>query len=304
MTTRADRTLALVAATLGFAGAVFLSSALLTGFRMAVPAMLLVVSTTIVAGGLGLVASRRVDSPVGFAGATLAAGSINGAILGMIAGMSIGHAAAVIFLLIGGAAIGVVCAMPFVPALTIAFKTTRRVGRARAGSLVDEADRRAPWTASCVTILTGGMALATAFPQARQPMLFALMFGAGLVTVILAIKTGSDWYRARGWQIAFADAEPGDDATVEVPAGAAIYDLGVGEDEQEIRERGDAYRAGVRTKARLKGNATVARTILRSDLALGIVGALLGVLVTVWLFRTPLAPDPYEQLDSYSYPYD
>ena len=80
----ADRTLALVAATLGFAGAVLLACIWLQGFRMAVPSMLLVVSTTIVAAGLGQIASRRIDTAIGFGAAAFAAGAVNGAILGFI----------------------------------------------------------------------------------------------------------------------------------------------------------------------------------------------------------------------------
>ena len=263
----ADRTLALVAATLGFAGAVLLACIWLQGFRMAVPSMLLVVSTTIVAAGLGQIASRRIDTAIGFGAAAFAAGAVNGAILGFIAGLGVGSNGAVLIMPVLGAAFGLVCALPFIPALTIAFKVTRRAGRARAGSLVDEADRRAPWTATTLTILVCGMAVATVFPHARQPTLFALVFGAGAVATILAAQTGVSWYRARGWEHAFATAEPGDDSSTDVPAGAETFDLGVGEAEVELRERGDAYRAGVRTRARLKGDVALTRNILRRDLA-------------------------------------
>lgn len=289
----ADRTLALVAATLGFVGAAFLACIWLDGFRMAVPSMLLVVSTTVVAGGLGQVASRRIESAVGFATAALAAGAVNGAVLGFIAGLGLGHGGAIFMLPIAGAAFGLFCAMPFVPALTIAFQATRRLGRARAGSLVDEADRRAPWTATAVTVLVCGMAVASAFPQARQPTLFAILFGAGAVSVILALQTARSWFRARGWQQAFAGAEVGDGSAIDVPSGAETFDLGIGEEEHELRHRGDAYRAGVRTKARLVGDALLARQILRKDLMLGVIGVLLCVLATIWIVRTPLAPDPY-----------
>ena len=152
----ADRTLSLVAATLGFAGAAFLACIWLEGFEMAVPSMLLIVSTTVVAAGLGHVASRRIDTATGFGAATFMAGAVNGAILGFIAGLGIGSEGAVFMMPVLGAAFGLFCALPFVPALTIAYKATRRVGRARAGSLVDEADRRAPWTATALTILICG----------------------------------------------------------------------------------------------------------------------------------------------------
>lgn len=287
-----DRTLALVAATLGFAGAAFLACIWLEGFEMAVPSMLLVVSTTVVAGGLGQVASRRVETAMGFGVATFVAGAVNGAILGLIAGLGIGTFGSTLLMPILGAAFGLFCAMPFVPALTIAFKASRRVGRARPGSLVDEADRRAPWMATSLTILVCGMAVATLFSKARQPTLFALVFGAGVVATILAAQTARSWYRARGWQLAFADAEASDGSSIDVPAGAETFDLGLGEEEQELRQRGDAYRAGVRTKARLKGDAALVRRILQRDLMLGVIGTLLCVVATLWMVRIPVA-SPY-----------
>jgi hypothetical protein len=282
MTSAAERTLTLVSATLGFAGAVILTSLWLRGAPNPSPSVLLVVSTTIMAALCGRVGARRIRTPLGFAGAAILAGGANGLVLATVAA-ALGGDIGGFVLMVGGFIFGMICAVPFVPALAIAFAATQRVGRARPGSLVDEADRRAPWTAVCITILVVGLGLAFFEPRAVDLTVSALLFARGLGAVLLTVLTLRSWSRARGWQRAFAAAEPANDTASDVPGGADEHDLGIGDEARELRHRGDAYRAGVRTAARLRGHTEQARRILRFDLLLGALAMALSVATASWL---------------------
>ncbi|EYF04547.1 hypothetical protein [Chondromyces apiculatus] len=86
-----------------------------------------------------------------------------------------------------GAASGFWCGVAFLPGFGAVLAASRRVGRARAGSLVDGADRRTVWLAVAVTIALGTLAALpdwTLLPGKGMPAL-----GVSRALGILAVTT-------------------------------------------------------------------------------------------------------------------
>jgi hypothetical protein len=282
--TSSERTLALVAASLGFVGSVLIASVVL-GSREVGVSTLFVVCTTVVASQLGRFAARHIEDATVFAGATVVAGMANGTLLALVAAVMVGGSAAFALLLFG-AVFGGGCALPFMPALLVAFHTSRRVGRSRDGSLLDAADRRAPWMATSITVLLIGTLAVSHWPEALNAPVFLCLFVAMLAALAYGVRSVSDWQRARAFDADIDNSVPCDGCTPEVAGGAEAIDFGVGDDERECHHRGDAYRAGTRAVRRFKGDRQAAHEILTRDLVFGMLGI---VTAGLMVFRVALA---------------
>jgi hypothetical protein len=202
---------------------------------------------------------------------------------GFVAGGSVGWMEGVGWSAVSGAFFG---ALAFVPVCAFVHAAASRAERARHGSLVASADRRAVWsilaTALSVTTLAGALEVpasstrdAASFPRVGFGIGAAvwLIVGAVIVADAVALRGVSRLGRGALEERDPSDARDGD----AVPA----LDLGLGD---EVRARmgvaSNAYRSRARPVALLLGSlaearAALVRAILRGALGLAIASAVL-----------------------------
>lgn len=235
----------------------------------------------LVAGALGFALStRRVAEAHGAAFVsvvlvlgTLVAGGAIGALTGAVfarptgvgASMQMGFFTSIVLLPLAGA-------MTFL---------ARRVGRARVGSIVDEADRRAPWIVACACAAAGRLALLCNAgvivydPPARPPSTAVSMGLAWLGLVAAIAGFGCDaigWARVRMARRRVAAMTLRDPATAFTCDD--VVDLGLGREEHEELLGGPAYRTIAQPIAVVRGDvdesgAMMGRATLRSLLIVG-----------------------------------
>jgi hypothetical protein len=271
MVKRGDTVLILPFAWIGLVGAwVVAGSFGLSGSRedLFVRAVLACL-TPLVAGAFGwALGSLRVGAAarvLTFLGGTPFAGAVNGSLIGASLTMGSFHGAsdsppaAVVF----GAMIGGGCGVSFLPALFPAFVAWVRVGRARPGSFVDRADRRA------VAVITAGMGslIAWAFwskmcvgpvPRVVPRAVVVAGFVVGLVGLL------EDWIEYRR----VLGVTP---KTRLVPLGASLLnarsaelvDFGIGDESgNHVIPAKDAYRDAPSVAAVILGDAATAERAL------------------------------------------
>ncbi|MGK3965278.1 hypothetical protein WMF38_14005 [Sorangium sp. So ce118] len=229
---------------------------------------------------------------------------VAGVVNGMTIGLLLGPAGMII-----GAAFGAVCALPFVPALAAVLLAANRVGRARAGSIVARADRRAVWAATSMVIALAVLTARALFGAPLAPELGRAVAAMGLATVgalfvVDAVALARVLTLPRG-PLAAGEGDEAGELEVEAEArdeagelgeggtgggrsaarggrgmGERI-DLGVGEEVQvEVVRPTHAYR-GTRQIARVvQGNRERAAAVLRAALARG--GIALAVGAALW----------------------
>ncbi|MBL8742488.1 MAG: hypothetical protein JNK04_15370 [Myxococcales bacterium] len=178
-----------------------------------------------------------------------------------------------------GVASGLATGLAFLPVVSLLVWLARRVGRARAGSLVDETDRRAPWMiiAIGVAAFQGPVAYGARTIHHINPDVTAalglLAFGAIVTMALLdflalrranASVLGIGSMRARDPDSAF----PCED----------VEDLGVGDDEHEALEGGVAYRGNPRPIRVVRGTPEVAVPMLRAAVTRSVYALMLGLL--------------------------
>ncbi|XXY47422.1 hypothetical protein WME91_46205 [Sorangium sp. So ce269] len=230
---------------------------------------------------------------------------VAGVVNGMTIGLLLGPAGMII-----GAAFGAVFALPFVPALAAVLLAANRVGRARAGSIVARADRRAVWAATSMVIALAVLTARALFGAPLAPELGRAVAAMGLATVgalfvVDAVALARVLTLPRGPLAAGEGGEAGE-LEVEVEARDAgelgegegetgggrsaarggrgmgeRIDLGVGGEVQvEVVRPTHAYR-GTRQIARVvRGNRERAAAVLRAALARG--GIALAVGAALW----------------------
>jgi hypothetical protein len=231
-------------------------------FGSELPVRLALLSVTpLVAGALGwLLGSLRVGLPwrvVIFLCATPIAGAINGVLLGLVGAMIHGDTGAYA---LGGAALGAGCGLCFLPALAPAFAAHLLVWRARFGSFVHRADRRA------IGVVTAGVGAihARAFSaQLGRGFVPNAMIVAGVVVGLVGLlEDGFDYAR-----VLAAANSPG-----LVPAGPAlldastsrVVDLGMGDDVADVvASPYVAYRDAPRRTAVVLGDSARAQGIVK-----------------------------------------
>ncbi|MCA9621496.1 MAG: hypothetical protein KC731_20885 [Myxococcales bacterium] len=283
------KVMAIVAGLLGFSGAVLIDAVL---FRP-VPVWLstfFVVITTLVAVGLGHWGGRANTDTTRFVVGTLMAGLVNGVTLGAFAACFALNLAGLGFVVVG-AVMGVVFAIPFAPALAVTHAAGQRRGRARPGSIVDAADRRAPWTATCLTVLTSASAVFLMWPGAVTPTTIALVTVASIGALGTALHTLAHWAEEHGLERR-AVAAPEEAAEIEEDerGSVEVVDFGLGNIVRADRIRGDAYRSKTRTRALFRGDPQLARRILIRDYAMSFTAVVIALSLDMWLVMRPAAP--------------
>nr|AYM52290.1 hypothetical protein [Sorangium cellulosum] len=232
---------------------------------------------------------------------------VAGVVNGMTIGLLLGPAGMII-----GAAFGAVFSLPFVPALAAVLLAANRVGRARAGSIVAAADRRAVWASTSMVIALAVLAARMLFGAPLAPELGRAVAAMGLATVgalfvVDAVALARVLTLSRG-PMAAGEGDEAGELEVEVEAGDEAgdlgergegetgrgrsaarggrgmgerIDLGLGEEVQvEVVRPTHAYR-GTRQIARVvRGNRERAAAVLRAALARG--GIALAIGAALW----------------------
>ncbi|WP_433935164.1 hypothetical protein AB3662_10880 [Sorangium cellulosum] len=222
---------------------------------------------------------------------------VAGVVNGMTIGLMMGPAGMII-----GAAFGAVFSLPFIPALAVVLLAANRVGRARAGSIVASADRRAVWAATASVIAVAALGARALFGAPVAPELGSAAAAMGLALVgALFVVDAAALARVltlpRGPMGAAAGGERGEVGEVEVEieatgdAGGKRSGTGVGRGERVDLGLGDevhvevvrpthAYR-GTRQIARIvRGDRERAAAVLQAGLARG--GIALAIGAALW----------------------
>lgn len=206
--------------------------------------------------------------------AVLAGGAVSGAAVGVA---SVGTPDGAIT----GAINGSICSVAFVPVCALVLAAARRARRARLGSIVARADRRAVWSILAAALAVTTLAALPDWPAsieglAPEPTV-AVALGAAAGLVLLATLAADVVAIA-----AIARAASGPDLEERDPEGeregerVPRIDLGLGDDVRARLARGaSAYRTRERALALLLGSPAQARAALRRAIARGAAGALL-----------------------------
>lgn len=244
---------------------------------------LLLVFTPLVSGGLGRFLSPRLRSgpltlSLSLVGAILAAGAINGVLIGFFAAAPMGA--------VVGLIAGLICAIPFVPALSAVAFVARRIGRARLGSIVDRADRRAVFCATLVVASLASVLTPTGALGPGRVNIFRPLAAVAFALILLAIDIGA-LVRAcaalkQSIAVTLADT-PLAPAPEKRARGATIVDFGLGDEEvEEVAHEGAVYREQKRTLRVFRGSAAQAQDALAWMIAADVTAL---VLVCLSLLR-------------------
>jgi len=235
----------------------------------------IVVVTPLCALLLALLIQPTVRWPRAFAAFTaacvgvLSAGLVGGALIGVLRWSRWG--------LGEGAATGFACSLAFLPAFGLVLAAVRRVGRARPGSLVDRADRRAVWVAVACSVTLGTLAALpnwNVFPTDVRPSLeLSRNLGLGAFAVLFALCLGDAFALFRAFRVerqvqVMRPANPDDPRLVWSPR---KLDLGVGEETlASVLSAAAVYRENDRVLSVIRGNPYEARRLLFGTFAMGL----------------------------------
>jgi hypothetical protein len=202
----------------------------------------------------------------------LSAGLVAGALIGVLVWSQWG--------LGEGAMSGFWCGVAFLPGFAAVLAAVRRVGRARPGSIVDRADRRAVWLAVVTTIALGTIAALPAW-NVMPPVYYyspypetSQVLGFGALAVLVALLLGDTVGLARalraGRQLeTMRPCHPDDPALIWSPR---QLDLGIGDEAAAAVIAGPGlYRDRDRMTHVVRGNAVAARGALLGSVALSII---------------------------------
>jgi TPR repeat protein len=224
--------------------------------------------------------------------AVLVGGAAAGACVG---GVIVGPEITIRRSISSGLMIGALCAVAFLPVCAVVVAAARRAARARMGSLVARADRRAVWS-----ILAAAASVATlaALPDWPAASAFDVEVPWAAIAIVIAcaavIAVGlvADAFALRKLlRIArrALDVEPAQALEEAARGGADVLDVGLGaEASVAFEHRGSAYRAHARAVAVVIGDLTAATTALRRAIVRGIASlALLAAVLTAhrWAAR-------------------
>jgi hypothetical protein len=164
-------------------------------------------------------------------------------------------------------AAGAGTSLAFLPVVVTMTSLARRVGRARAGSLLDEADRRAPWIVVATGVAIGHVLVSSgAAGTIYRTHSYEVSVGLGQLSVAaLAVMFGLDLWGAA----AAVRALRGYRNLRRRGAGAEttcddVVDLGIGDDENvELAASGSAYRTNERPARIVRGSPAESLAALR-----------------------------------------
>jgi hypothetical protein len=181
------------------------------------------------------------------------------------------------FAIVSGAFNGLISSIAFVPVCMLVLAAARRADRARLGSIVAGADRRAVWAILAAALSVTTLAAIPDWPASRYrdaaPPHAALGMAAFAVLLIVAVFLADAVALARVARVARHDMEPRDGEDHGAAAGIPAVDLGLGDQVMARLARGaSAYRSRDRAVALLIGSVAEARAALRRALLRGAVG--------------------------------
>ena len=199
---------------------------------------------------------------------------------------------------LSGALHGGLSAIAFLPICALVLAAARRADRARQGSIVAGADRRAVWSLLAAALAVTTLAAALDVPPARGHLGAGawMAFAAGAILVVTFLADALALSRiARVARADFEEPGPGEVRTAgEVPS----LDLGLGDDVRAtVARAGSAYRSRARATALLLGSIAEARAALRQARFRGAVGLAVTAAVLVghrWA-ETPAALVAYDE---------
>ncbi|MDI1444132.1 hypothetical protein [Polyangium sp. 6x1] len=234
---------------------------------------------------------RRAAAFLAAAVGVLSAGLMGGALIGVMRWSRWG--------LGEGAATGFVCALGFLPAFALVLAAARRVGRARPGSLVDRADRRAVWLAVAVSVALGTLAALpdwNVFPTGVRPSLeVSRTLGVAAVAAIFALCLGDAVALARALRVErlLSAMRPASADDPRVAWSPRKLDLGLGEETRaSVLSAAVVYREHDRVLSVVRGNPRDARRALLGAFACGVVAlGVGGACVSLTGARTASAAD-------------
>lgn len=203
-----------------------------------------------------------------------------------------------------GALNGGLSAIAFIPVCALVLAAAHRAERARHGSIVAGADRRAVWgilaTGLAVMTLLGALevpamhwALMNFFPRVSPGLVMAVAAGALLLGILVADARAL----SRVDRIGLAELSACEPEEVHHDDGVPTVDLGLGDGmHAQLRRAQSAYRGRARALGMLLGSVDEARRALRRALLRGAAGLAVAVAVLAahaWA-TTPSALAAYE----------
>ncbi|WP_437817461.1 hypothetical protein [Sorangium sp. So ce1078] len=219
---------------------------------------------------------------------------VAGVVNGMTVGLVLGPAGMII-----GAPFGAVFSLPFVPALAAVLLAANRVGRARAGSIVARADRRAVWSATAAVIAAAALMAPALFGKPAMPEVGRVVAALGIAVVgavfmvdavalakMLALPRREMGAGAMMEEMVEGEGEDGGARSGARGGGRGAgmgetIDLGLGDDVQvEVVRPTHAYRGAPQIARVVRGSRERAAGALRAGLARG--GIALAVGAALW----------------------
>jgi hypothetical protein len=214
----------------------------------------------------------------------------------LIAGLSIGGLAGSVFQRgpsVGGSVeMGLLTSIGILPLVAGMSILARRVGRARVGSLLDEADRRAPWVVVLACAAAGRVALVlngSVLPN-RPPLPNSVSLGIAWLALVVSIAALLcdlvGYARVARARRRISGMIPRDPSTA-LPC-SDVVDLGLGAEEHEELIGGPAYRSVALPLAVVKGAPDLAAAALghAARRSAFIVGAAVIAVTVVPLLRS------------------
>ncbi|KYF87815.1 hypothetical protein BE20_25050 [Sorangium cellulosum] len=207
-------------------------------------------------------------------------------VAGVVNGMSVGLVLGPAGMLVG-APFGAVFSLPFVPALAVVLLAANRVGRARAGSVVAQADRRAVWSATAAVIAAAALAAPALFGRPAVPEVGRAVAAVGLgvvgalfvVDAVALAKVLTLPLPPR--LIGAEEAREGGAGITGIMGTGERVDLGFGDEVRvEVVQPTHAYRGAPQIARVVRGNRERAVGALRAGLARG--GIALAIGAALW----------------------
>ncbi|WP_437726894.1 hypothetical protein [Sorangium sp. So ce861] len=205
---------------------------------------------------------------------------VAGVVNGMTIGLVLGPAGMIV-----GAPFGAVFSLPFVPALAVVLLAANRVGRARAGSIVAQADRRAVWSATAAVIAAAALATPAFFGRPAAPEVGRAVAAIGLAVVgalfvVDAVALAKMLTLPLPRRLIGVEEAGEGGAGMGVGAGERV-DLGLGDEVRvEVVQPTHAYRGAPQIARVVRGSRERAAGALRAGLARG--GIALAIGAALW----------------------
>jgi len=169
------------------------------------------------------------------------------------------------------------------------FELGKIAGRARAGSLVDAADRRRPWLVG----LAGALLMSLLRFDSTTPLLLAEQVAVGLAIVVMLGLDLAGLARLRHGLVGRSRLRARTAASPPIDATTSVYDFGVGDEElEELQPSSAVYRERERVVRVVRGSRRAAVHALAGWVVFDVAAALIVLVAFVAVVFAP-AVYPY-----------